>query len=299
MPDGHRVVTDLPQVKITYIYENPLVKRIVFYIPGILARGDQQISTVMEPLQEIGSVAVVDYAGDYFHPAEIAREIAYEVFRKVVHGYEIVLFGTSLGGVLIPDVLGLLLLKPYRQNITVVLSDSPAGMGTFFPVRQVGDWAVVPAEKLLYNFTPSPRANSGYGKWILEKMRGMPKDENILPPYDGITDGQFQEFRAHIKELANQYQDGHNFTMWWTQLRYMASVDPKTWAANLTGVKRVVYIASTGANETVMPEAFDIWSAHVPGIFRQEVETAHAAYLEGAPLWVAELRRIFRLIGLI
>lgn len=254
------------------------------FVPGILARAADQVNPILPVLKRHGlQVYGLDYVGNRFDAHACAVDIAQAV--DAVRPRTVI--AVSLGGMVSSRSLSLLgraaqpaqwhIIDSPSSNRDLMIPPLPAG---FNPV--VG-W-------LSRQFTPADRANTGYGKWLLDKMVVPPKLDaievpSLLSPYYLYEheDDSARAYRKHVQRVARRNLSGHSFTMWYDQIRWMLAQESLP-LERFDSLPDVVYYSCTKGNVTVrQPQAGNVWGPHVKQ--HLVVPTAHGALQEASVTW--------------
>jgi len=242
----------------------------VFVLPGILARGPEQIADVKNSIGGLGCISAQTYLR--WNPDKIAAEVAAKVKDSLESGENVTILGISIGGLLTAKVVEKLS-PSERRRVRVIIVDSPHGAETLMATSGPLRWF----------FTSGVyRCLGEFGGGILMSLfRQPPKDENIEVPR---TEYDISAYQARVKRTAIERLKGHSWKMYGAQVAWMCEA-PKLRA--LRSVRELTYIACVGRkNDTVaQPLALNRWRAQLPNLQYVDVNTAHAAFLEASETW--------------
>lgn len=268
--------------------------RAIVHLPGILQRSEEQIRPLADLLSDYGDVFHIDYSQPYFDGTMVALEVAGLLGRLKNVYPEVVVIGSSIGGALTLPVLGFL----QRWQLPIdrlrwLIVDAPSGVET---MAAVPPWAAGIFRQALLYFSPTEHANApkAYGTWLLNAMKGLPKDENVIIPGAAIRrqivgrDVPEAEYLHWVRQRADEGLTGHRFTQWLTQLRWMASsIVPE----GTLGGHDITYVACMWQNDVVrQPRAMWDWAQYAPDLVIDEVQSPHCGYLNTPEVWWEYLR---------
>lgn len=249
--------------------------RLFVILPGILARGYDQILPVLDTFLEEGNALTVNYTGDDWS----TQAVAYAVEGAITDDKDIkriTLVGISIGAYVAPHVIHLLS-DELRQKTDLLVIDAPFGGDTLMvptPVRWLlerGAMSVWPVGSLVYRF----------GKIL-------PKDENIEMP-GMLTAKEEEEYKQRIIETARKNLSGHSWRQYAAQVQYMAVEEPPIELLRIYNTRVVYIMCSPEKNATIrQPLAAIRWEQALSNFKRYDMPTAHAAFLEDAPAWSIE-----------
>lgn len=244
--------------------------RAVLALPGILATGQNQINPVREVLEECGDVFTYSYHPSLFNGGAVTNEFTQELVALLRRYREVVIVGVSLGGIIAAlacDYID----QRLRGRVKLVLVDAPYGAATMIPLPL---WAHGIMRKLRIGRWANPLLNG-----VLKAMAVPPKPENTeLEP--GVT-------QEEVNQKAIQGLSGHNFSLWWQQLRWMVQVQPRLDRLNLRGIKAIYLACNPERNTTVrQPQAVDAWMSVVPALDVRWVDSTHCGFLERRLRWL-------------
>lgn len=257
----------------------------VIFLPGILARSREQAAPVYNVLRGTGKrqIDYCDYAGSSFDPKQCIADLAGLLDKYVAAGRPATLIGLSLGGMLSAHALTKL---ASREGLKAILGDAP---GSY---RDVIMWPLpefmnLPALAGMNHLHPRERANTSYGRFLLEKLFvNAPEEDAIEVPSDqamlawlGQTYSR-EDWIKNVDRWAREGLSGHLFTQWWGQVRWMLSQD----SAPLGGLNLLdTFVRCTRKNKTVRQEAAEHYRPAVGRVV--DVKTAHVAILEASTTW--------------
>ena len=252
---------------------------VTIYVPGVLARGQDQLSTakghrsVLDALTDWSSeVLLLNYAKQIFDP-DLVKEILAMKIMAEAEKRPVVVIGASLGGCLASEVLVSLGGKQQKNKISLILLDAPAGKET------LPAWNVILAKVvrfipvfrgLILGFLPFPVAESGLPR-NEEIQKGLPVDE--------------------VRTVAKRGLKGYTLRVLIEQLIYLVAFVPP-WPTKL---KAVTYISCEKGNVTVLqPQAKNIWRYW--GIDTQVVvvQTPHVATVQRPQAFIRVLADLFK-----
>jgi hypothetical protein len=250
--------------------------------PGILSQG--------ESFQALGfdTTDVVEYGepgeGD-FDARRIVHDTAVVIMGNLKDGLPALLVGASLGGMLIPFVVGKLhRLMPELplDLLRCVIIDAPFGVETMTAMSRL------PLAGYMI------RSPFGHVLRPLAFIKVGPRDKYIDIPNasmryeiagETVSAGSWPEY---VKQRAIRELTGHSSRQWLEQLRWMTRVghDGSLHRACLamTGVE-TSYLACMGpANDVVtQPLASEWWAASLPDLRRYGADAAHCGFVQQAP----------------
>lgn len=250
--------------------------RLIVYLPGILADGDNSAESVINVWRRYGDVVTVSYTGDSFDAAGVVRIVAATIRNDRQHD-NVVLVGSSMGGMLALDVIDNLRRHGgLTKKIDIIFVDSPASSRDMLAGGNVG----APVMRAL----PFGRLYNWLGAPLMRVMLIPPKDENIEPQLD----------RETIKREAMAAMGVYRLSMWRDQLVYMAA-HPRLKQADFVGINRLVYLQCSRNNETVkQPQAADAWGFAAGRMFTIRVDSTHCGYRERPVIWQEAFASVFR-----
>lgn len=267
------------------------VNEVPYLLPGILSRG--------ESFQALGfdTTDVVEYGepgeGD-FDAHRIVHDTAVVIMGNLKDGLPALLVGSSVGGMLIPFIVGKLhrLMPDLPLDLLrCVVIDAPFGVETMIATRRS------PLAGFLI------RSPFGHVLRPLAFIKVGPQDKYIDLPDPGmryeiagkaVSEGDWPEY---VKRRFNKELTGHGSMRWLEQLRWMTRVghDGSLHRACLamTGVK-TSYLACMGpANDVVtQPLASEWWAASLPDLELHRVNAAHCGFVQQAPTFRGALAEI-------
>ncbi len=267
-------------------------------VPGILARVQEQVNPLLPALGEHSMVVSgFNYTGTRFTPEPMVEELVTLVHRNISIDQPTILFGSSLGGMVIALALTELRrtysVETLNGVVRTIIVDAPSGprdliLAPFLP------GVVNPfVGRLIRRFTPNADANHGYGKRLLSTFRVPPKDEEIeIPNAESMDEQSLKEAHKAIKQTAIEGLSGHLFTVWYDQLRWMLN---NTLDLSALDGLNVIYLRCVKGNMTVrQPQASKAWEPSVK--FTQGVDMPHCAYLQ-APETATEALNLAIAVG--
>jgi len=262
-----------------------------FVLPGILSRGDN-FQALGFRAEEVVRYDKLDEDG--FDAHKIVHETAILVMANLSSGLPSLLVGASLGGMLIPFVVGKLhRLMPELplDLLRCVIIDAPFGVETMTALSRLP----------LAGYTI--RSPFGHMLRPLTFIKVGPRDKYIdIPDADTMQEIANEvmtpdDWREYVKERAIKELTGHSSMQWLGQLRWMTRVghDGSLHRAcqAMVGVD-TSYLACTGpANDVVtQPLASEWWSASTPDLRMYEVNAAHCGFVQQAPTFRGALAEI-------
>ena len=260
----------------------------IIHLPGILAKADTQIAPVF--LEDWG---VLDFIRtpdlQVFRPEHTVDVLTKRLVQLHLQGRNVVLIGSSLGGIL--AAMAVQRLGPqwrYQtgfQWLRVIAVDSPAGAGTFKGFEWVPD-----------HVWRSPGLLTAIGApilWVGRMGPGLPKDGFIAEP-DPDTKIRMsyraeEPWNTWLRAEAKRGLQGHRPSVWAQQLCFMARVfnNGQQWQA-VRALRDVdfTYLQCTAGNDVVaQPVAAQWWAmcADMDDDAVVQVEAPHCGYLQMQP----------------
>lgn len=268
----------------------------VVWVPGILARSDQQSAPLRPMLQSLGiNVTGLDYVGPRFEAEECVWNIVDAIEDSLRRGCPTTVVGLSLGGMLTAHALECMRDNSLsREGLRVIIGDSPFDWRDIVmtPVPEAGNRVV---RRLFNHWNPSDRANSGYGKRLLKMFGQPPKADAIeIPPLQYMQEWDeavftAEEWRSAVKRWAVSGLSGYDFTLWHSWVKWMLNQE-QTPLDGLAGLDSV-YLRCMRRNATVrQPQAGMKWGEGVSRVL--DVPTAHCGILEGSVTWNSLMRTL-------
>jgi len=259
----------------------------ILVVPGILAYSQDQTLPLMPVFERFdATVTGINYGGTRFDARRSIDALRQIIETNLANDRKTVPFASSLGGMLMARVLGELRhIYPIHQlqtMISTVIVDSPSGSKDLIVAPFLPGGINPGLGNVLQLFTPSVKANEGYGRKLLDTFRNPPKDGEIELTDDGLTADE-------IKQAAIRGLSDHDFTVYYDQVRWM--LNTTLGLSGLDGLD-VTYVACTANNVTVrQPQGRQAWEPHVKRVI--EVATPHCAYLQAQPTWTNTLNPLF------
>lgn len=262
-----------------------------FVLPGILSRGEN-FQALGFRAEEV--VRYDKYGEDGFDAHRIVHETAILVMTNLSDGLPSLLVGASLGGMLIPFIVGKLhrlMPKLPLDLLRCVIIDAPFGVETMTAMSRL------PLAGYMI------RSPFGHVLRPLAFIKVGPRDKYIDIPNAGmrhdvagrvVSDSDWPEY---VKRRAIDELTGHSSRQWLEQLRWMTRVghDGSLHRACL-GMKGVdtAYLACMGpANDVVtQPLASEWWAASLPDLRMHKVNGAHCGFVQQAPTFRGALAEI-------
>ena len=254
---------------------------LIVYLPGLLAIARTSSLDVIDVWQRYGDVMLVEYGRtDKFDPSYIIKLVVSELRDRLRSGkYKHLIFiGSSMGGRLAYDVLqvgalryGLLPVMKRRSGLRVhlMLLDSPTSASDLYLVPP---WAVKVAPGLIRILPFGPIWDSFH---LISKIFIPPKKENLEPGVD-------------IVELNRRVDEAKQFALsfWRDEVRYIVTDGEPGEQMPYGLIDDVVFVHSSGDDDTVRPSAFSKWAVAYPTIEGPiEVDSKHVAFSEKPRAW--------------
>lgn len=254
-------------------------KELTFFLPGILARADEQFAP-LESAFRGSHVCTVDFVGSCLNAEAMAEIVARYVNVALRASQRVHIVGVSLGGVFAPLIVQRVTAS--KENLRVTIVDSPAGVET---LSAIPPFAGSVARWLFNHLRPGPVTNKLYGNRVIGLMSVPPKRENIEVP----AGENLERYQDAVIAKAKASLSGHTFSMWWSQLAFMSKNDVPYEA--LADVSDVTYmwcgLGEENANDVVrQTQAVLRWTEHLPALESLRVESTHAGFLEKQPTWL-------------
>jgi len=252
--------------------------RLIIYLPGILAHGDDSSRSLIDTWLRHGDVLTVSYVGERFDAAGVAKTVVRRLQNDLEHN-QFVFVGSSMGGLLAVDIVDQMRLNPNREVLvssSFVLIDSPSGSKDMLSGGNIG----APVMRLL----PFGRMFNKLGAPLMRAMLVPPKDENIEAHLD--HDG--------IKSQAIEDMGKYPLSVWRDQLAYMAA-HPALRPSSFAGLNRLVYLRCDRNNETVQqPQAANRWARVSRELRIIGVDSTHCGYLERPMTWNQHFEQVLQ-----
>lgn len=257
---------------------NDNTRKLLVYLPGILADGVQSSLLMVDGWRQYGDVLLVSYDGTRYESPKAARAVERRIRQLVSdYGYDTVVYiGSSMGGPLAYDIE--MLPGNVAERTKFVLLAAPTGRRYF--ASPADKASLVPAA-----WFAGPISNLTTGKLVLNGIFQEPKEDNIE---DGVDR---DELKQRVKEAK-----ASPFSVYADQIRYMIGHDELI-PGSLAGIDGV-YIRC-GRDDIVAPEAYEPWKAAFGGELPLiESDTTHVGYNEMPEAFNEDFERAFGLIGL-
>ncbi len=258
-------------------------------VPGVLSRAEELYRPLW--LERFGRVEYVDFDHNRFDPLWEIEQVCRVVSRLHEEGYDITLFGSSLGVSLNAFVIERLSdayadLSSWLEFVDI---DGPAGSATFKATEKL------PRELITSKFGSVFFAVLGWFILFIGRMGpGLPKDKYITRPSDdvmmrlaGTSDMSDLEWRMWVKMEFKHGLRGHSSRVWAQQLQWMDVVAVSGLLKQAGESKRDlygVYVQCTDGNDVVLqPEAQEWWMsvmAHPDARQGPNVAAPHCGYLQ-------------------
>lgn len=248
----------------------------VIALTGILNHGDK-----FDPLgYDIDRVIAYDPRNEFVADKYIA-EAANLLYEQALKG-QVILIGSSLGGMLIPFVVDLWRQRDlgiHLDRLKDIIEDASSGVESMMAAF---------CSPMLGKLITSPL---GHVLRPLSQIKVGPKDEYIeIPPADimmqlagkAMADDAWRDW---VKAESIKGLSGFSGEAWLSQLRWMITVGRDGSLAEaclaLDGVS-TTYIACLGAGNDVVkqPYSADWWESHVPGLQVLRIEATHCGHLQ-------------------
>lgn len=241
-------------------------RTLIVYLPGILAGGRASSVDLIDIWKRHSDfVMMIEYGDERFDGAFCAQSVSDAIQRQnaATPFYRIVFIGSSMGGLLAYDVIRQLKLDD-SVSTELILLDAPTSSADF----QAPNHLVAPVLRVLPFGPIWNRLN------LIDKMFVPPKEENIEPGVDRT-------------ELARRVDEGKNYriSFWRDELVYIMTHGAPKRGSLESRVDRLVYVRSTRDNDTVRPEAYDIWATTTSITTRMEVDSTHVGFAERPKTW--------------
>ena len=246
-------------------------------LPGVLARGPEQYLPLYGVLPPKGrEFAYRGLTFDFEH--EVTRIANYIECGDT--SSDIVVIGSSFGGMLVPFVVEALSYRFDRERLKVVIVDGPAGLETIMDAN---------ARFLANKFV----ANLAVGVTSALRLK-VPVGDDMLPKPDEISADLDTQA---VVETARTSLKGHGMGMLLSQTALMIRVvkdgSLARACASLADVD-TTYLACVHAGNGVIrqPLAADWWTMHLSGLKVEVVAATHCGYLQNQPEFMGALRKI-------
>ncbi len=260
--------------------------RTFIVLPGVLARGIDQISPVRSELEKSGDILAVSYLGDEWLPESIAYSVAKTIKEVASNSERFTIIGISVGVYLAPLIVDYLP-SDLRKRTDVIVIDGPYGPDTLIPVPS---WT----HQLIRAGVMSWPGNR-FGKIILNKSLRLPKRENIETDPE-LTFSKAMEYKDTVIADARLFLSGHSWLLYAGQVRYMVENEPCVILLARYNVHTVYVACLSAKNDTVkQPLAEARWRRMLLGMTSYEVDSAHASFLEASRTWKREIAHIINL----
>lgn len=250
-------------------------RRLLVYLPGILADGVQSSLTIVDTWKQYGDVLLVSYDGTRFKRVDAIADVTRWINNNTENYDEIVFIGSSMGGLLSYDIEPNL--QPTDDDIKFVIIASPPGRSYFKSPNDktsAGMWA----------WWAGPISNWTTGKAFLKVLFQKPKDENVEPEVNR------NELDKRVKEAQ-----ASPFSVYSDQIRYMIGHEPMIEGALQD--RQGVYIRCS-RDDIVASNAYEPWNMVFGGeLALVESDTTHAGYNEMPEAFKADFEKAFALIG--
>lgn len=267
----------------------------VVVFPGILHRCLDQVKPLIPTFKELGyAVSTIDYTGTQFDADVVIEELTKLVDSYLENKTRLVIFASSLGGMLTARVLANLRDKhgihQVNAYVSAIVVDVPANGSHLVLAPSVPPVFNKLAGWPLRLFSPSEKANASYGAKVLKSFAVPPKDDEIeYPP--GLSEEERKAHAEKIKAQALINLSGHTFTVWVDQIKWMLSTKGLP-LPSLKGLN-VIYLACVAHNITLhQPKALEAWRPYVHLLV--EVHTPHCAYLQAQETWTVVVGECLR-----
>lgn len=238
--------------------------RLIVHLPGILADGHTSCKPVLETWLRHGDVATIAYGGERFCARSFVRIAASRLNEIVMNYQEVVLVGSSLGGMLALDLRKEL----HCEHASVIIVDAPSGAADMLGGGNIG----APLLRLL----PFAQWSNRLLGPMMQTMLVPPKDENIEESLN----------KEELKQQALADMSRWPLSIWRDQLAYMAA-RPRLNSRDFVDFESVVYLSCDRNNETVkQPAAADAYRRAAGASFRKvSVDSTHCGYVERPTVW--------------
>lgn len=252
----------------------------VLWLPGILARENQ-----IDPIASLFAgrdVYAARYSGRRFDGPNIIVPQAALILHVLAVTYdEIIVIGASHGGMVgaqAIDGIGDSVTSKIKQFIVF---DSPTGAHDFLPMPP-------PAIPFFTWFRPGILSNIVFA-WVLpllNKLGGLPNEVNIIRPNSenlqrlGLPDDMsYRDFVEWVQDSAERNLSGHDFSLWYTELRDMIESGRSGLPyAGLHDID-VMYIECLRNMTVKQPDAVNVWANEAKALVYQ-LNMTHCGMVE-------------------
>ena len=237
-----------------------LRRRAVLWLPGILAR-ENQVDPIVSLFPD-RDVYTVRYEGRRYDGPNVAVPQVTVILHMLANAYdEVIIIGASHGGMLGAEAIDALNVGAKSKITAFIVFDSPTGSDDFLAMPSF-------ATPFFTWFRPGRFSNIALS-WVLpllNKLGGLPNELNIIRPNPenlrrlGLPqDMRYREYVTWVQQLAKKNLSGHQFSMWYSELRDM--IESGRRGLPFAGLRDipVMYIECRRNDTVKQPEAADVW----------------------------------------
>lgn len=281
----HSNIHDSAYVKFHYT-KGERQDRSFIVLPGVLARGSEQIAPVRSVLEGSGDILAVSYLGDEWLPESIAYSVAKTIKEAASNSERFTIIGVSVGAYLAPLIVDYLP-GDLQKRTDVIVIDGPYGPDTLTPVP---GWTY----RLIRAGVMSWPGNA-LGNVILDKSLRLPKRENIETDSD-LAFSEAMKYKDKVIAKARYNLSNHSWLLYAGQVRYMVEKEPYVSLLAKHNIHTVYVACLSAKNDTVkQPLAEARWRRMLLRMTSYEVDSAHASFLEASRTWKREIAHIINL----
>lgn len=286
-------------------------KPIIMWLPGAVARVDEQILPIENELKRHGNLVKVDFTGHVLSLDWTAERLARRAKTYLDSGHKVIVVGTGLSGIVAAAVVKRLkaLAPDHASAVKLLLVDTPHDYADLVPLPRF-------LAPVFRHVQVGPLFSATIGRMMLDIARLLPVPAETVVPNRALRrqlagrEMDDDEYSGWVQTARQEHGSRYPFSLWWSEVAELIgfrSTDPISHSLDAT---KGVYLACTPTNKlkdlppsrrgynaiVAQPSTMQGWRSQVPHFEYLTIDSQHCEFLPAAPRWQATIDRSIRLL---